>query len=718
MVAGKRPFTGRTDVEMTAAILHDDPPELTVSGKSVPLELQRIIRRCLEKSAEARFQSARDLAFALRSILSTGDVPLAPPAAAPRRARPVLWVAAAVVLLALLASTVYLLPRLGPVGRPEKPAEQGRQIKTIAVLPFDNNSKDPDSVYLSDGIPGSIKQDLQEIRSLEVRQLSSKAHIFKGADTDLQEVARALRVQAVLTGKVSQRKDHFTVSVELVDAHDMNVLFSGQFEGKSADLQEKLAEIAKQICAKLRLQLTGAEEQRLARRETDSPEAYLLYLKGRYHWGRANQESMKKALECFNQAIDKDPDYALAWAGLADTYGFYAGPWLPYPEALPKQRAAAQKALDLDPDLAEAHLAMALVIFLADYDWPGGEKEIRRAIQLKPNFAMAHDAYGLFLDSQGRLDEAEAEHRRAIELDPLTPLFISNFSWTYYLKRRYDLATQQALKALDLDQNFVPGHSTLGYISAMNGHYPAALKEFQKCRELDDIPWYLAMQAAVQGLAGNKTEARKLLEELKGRQEKGRYVMPDCFFFVYLSLGDKEQAFEWLQKMYDERSSGMLWLKVDPFFDPLRTDPRFDTGCGGTEISAALTPAMQWRSTINQHAYLTGCIHHDSTQSFTTFLFDSLCRACGGNTSTGWFAPGAVGRSHRAARRLCRNLQFSAPRCVADPSRSTARQWSRHSSLSGESRHRGADARRHPRDGHEPELFGLEHLGNPPVFRQ
>jgi eukaryotic-like serine/threonine-protein kinase len=575
MVAGKRPFTGNTDVEMTAAILHDDPPELTDSGKSLPLEVQRIIRRCLEKNPEARFQSARDLAFALRSLLNTGDVPLAAPASATGRARAVLWIAAA-ALLPLMAIGIYLLARSGPGGQDDKEAEQGaRQIKAIAVLPFVNESKDPDASYLSDGIPGSIKQDLQKIHSLEVRQLTSKARFYKGADTDLQEVARELRVQAVLSGKVSQRKDRLTVSVELVDARDMNVLLSGQFEGKSEDLQEKLTEIAKQICTKLRLQLSGAEEQRLARRDTTNPEAFLLYLQGRYHWGKANQESMKKAFECFNLAIEKDPAYALAYAGLADTYGLYAGPWLPYVEALPKWRAAAQKALELDPDLAEAHVAVALVLIGADYDWPAGEKEIRRAIQLKPNLALAHDLYGTFLDTQGRFEEAQAEHGRAIELDPLTPLFITNLSASYYFMRRYDLGIKQAHKALDLDPNFVVGHSSLGWCHMMSGQYPAALKAFQKCRELDDIPFYVADMALAHARAGDMTAARKNLEELKAMQEKGRNVVPDCFFYVYLGLGEKDLAFEWLQKMYDQRSGGITWLKVDPFNEPIRADPRF-----------------------------------------------------------------------------------------------------------------------------------------------
>jgi tetratricopeptide (TPR) repeat protein len=188
---------------------------------------------------------------------------------------------------------------------------------------------------------------------------------------------------------------------------------------------------------------------------------------------------------------------------------------------------------------------------------------------------LAHDLQGFFLDTLGQFDEAEAEHRRAIELEPLSPFFVTDLSWTYYLTRRYDLAAKQALKALDLDPNYVIGHSVLGSCSLMNGQYSAALKAFRKCRELDDTPFYVAMIASVHALAGDKAEAIKLLDELKQLQEKGRYVMSDCFFFVYLSLGEKDQAFNWLQKMFDERSSGVTWLKVDPFFDPIRADPRY-----------------------------------------------------------------------------------------------------------------------------------------------
>jgi len=577
MVTGRRPFNGRTEAEMSAAILHDDAPALTDSGKRVPPELERVIRRCLEKNPEARFQSARDLAFALRSVLNTGDVPISPvaqPSATGRSPRTV-WYAVGGGFALLAAAAVFLL-RPTPLAKDQKPAENDRQIKAIAVLPFVNVSKDPDAEYLSDGIPGSIKQDLQELRNLEVRQLSSMSRYFKGSDTDVTELARELRVQAILRGKVLQRQDRLSVSVELVDVSDQSVLLSGQFEGKSADLQEKLTEIAKQICSKLRLQLTGVEEQRLTRRDTSDPEAFQLYLKGRYHWAKASQDGMKRAFDCFNQAIDKDPAYALAYAGLADTYTFYAGAYVPYPEALPKARAAARKAVELDDHLAEAHLTMAGIHFYTDYDWPAAEKAFKRAIDLKPNLAVAHDMYGVFLQSQDRIPEAQAEHRRAIDLEPLTPLFVCDLGWSYYYQRQYDLGMEQANRALEFDPNFVYGHWLVGWIAAVKGQFPAAIASLEKCRQLDDIPMWHADLAAVHAMAGIKAEARKILDELTKLSAAGRYVMPDCFFYMHLHLGDYDQAFHWLHKMHDQRSAGIVWLKVEPMCDPIRSDPRFN----------------------------------------------------------------------------------------------------------------------------------------------
>jgi serine/threonine-protein kinase len=284
---------------------------------------------------------------------------------------------------------------------------------------------------------------------------------------------------------------------------------------------------------------------------------------------------MKRAFDCFHQAIDKDPAYALAYAGLADTYSFYAGPYLPYSEALPKARAAAQKAVELDDQLAEAHLAVAPLLFYADYDWPAAEKAFQRALELKPNLALAHDTYGYFLDSLGRFAEAEAEHNRAIDLEPLTPLFVCDLAWSYYYQRRYDQGIQQANRALELDPNFVYGHYVLGWAYAMTGEFAPAIAALEKCRKLDDIPMWRADLAAVHALAGNRAEARKTLDELRKLSAAGRYVMPDCFFLVHLHLGDKDQAFHWLQKMYDERSAGVVWLKVEPMCDPIRSDRRY-----------------------------------------------------------------------------------------------------------------------------------------------
>jgi urea transport system substrate-binding protein len=458
-----------------------------------------------------------------------------------------------------------------PESQPARPTGEG--LAAVAVLPFSTRDSGPHTEYLRDGIPGALLKKLSEIARLAVRPYSASSN-KPDEEPDLREIGRRLDAPVVLTGRVRQSRDSLFVHVDLVHVRDNRVIWVEEYRRKPADLQDIETDIARHVCARLGMSLSREEERRVTHRDTADAEAYRLYLQGRYHMVQSSLEGMNKALDCFKQAIARDPKYALAYSGLADAYGYYAGDWVPYEEALPQQKTAARKALELNDDLAEAHLAMGNVYMGQDYDWPAADKEFQRAIALKPLLDLAHDAYAQCLAFQGRFEEGLAQQKLALEINPHSPYLITNLSYLYYLQRDYDQALGQARRALQIDPDYTAAHDYLGAAYLQKGQFTEALAECRKCRQLDDVPWYLARLAAAQAMAGNQAEARKLLKELQD-VSKRRYVTPECHFLVYVSLGDKDAAFTWLQKMYDVRSQYPLRLKVQPDFDSLREDPRY-----------------------------------------------------------------------------------------------------------------------------------------------
>jgi urea transport system substrate-binding protein len=455
----------------------------------------------------------------------------------------------------------------------EPPKRTSDELRVVAVLPFVDSAADKETEYLRDGIPGALLSKLSGIEQLTMRPYSPGQQKVS-QQTDLREIGRQLDAQVVLTGRVHQTRDHLSVHVELVNVRDNRVIWVEQYERAPADLQDIEVDIAQRACARLGVSFGHQEEKRLTRRDTADPEAYRLYLQGRYYTLQSTLEGMNKSVACFKQAVAKDPKFALAYAGLADAFGYYAGDWVPYEEALPQQKAAAKKALELDDDLAEVHLAMGNVYMGQDYDWLAAEKEFKRALELKPKLEMARDAYAQLLAFQGRFEECIAQQKQALENSPNSPSLIADMSYLYYVQRRYDEAIAQCQKALQIDPNFVVAHDYLGAAYLQKGQFKEALSEFRKCRQLDDIPWYLARLASAEALAGNQAEARAKLKELQ-ELSKRRYVTPECHFLIYVALGDRDQAFAWLQKMYDVRSQYPLRLKVHPDFDGLRADARF-----------------------------------------------------------------------------------------------------------------------------------------------
>jgi serine/threonine protein kinase/tetratricopeptide (TPR) repeat protein len=569
MVTGRRAFDHDTGADTMSAILRDEPPELSGSGKSIPFELARIIRHCLEKDVGQRFESARDLAFDLRAVLSDSDVAAATPQ------RPVPGRRTRVILAAVAVSLGLLAAVLVPHLLPPRAAESDKAIDSIAVLPLANVGGEPDTEFLSDGLTESLINNLAQVPNLRVLARSTVFR-YKGQEVDPQKVGRELQVRAVLTGRVAQRDDAVTISVELVDVETGARLWGEPYQRKFADIVLIQEEIAKQISEKLRLRLTGAEQKRLARRPTENAEAFRLYLLGRYYWNKRNREGLRQAIDYLRQAVAADANYSLAYAGLADAYMLLAAyNYLPPTESVPPARIAVNKALELDPELGEAYTSRAWIKYIFDRDWTGAETDFRRALQLNPGYATGHHWYADYLTALGRFDEAGAEIRRAQELDPFSSIINRDIAWPYYFARRYDDAIAQSRKVLATDPGLMPALTLLGRAYEQKGMYDEAVATLQKAvTDSGGNTASKAMLAHVYASKGQADEARRMLAELVGGMRQ-TYVSPYSIATIYAALGETDQAFVWLRRATDEHSSDLAYVKVDPKLDRLRPDPRF-----------------------------------------------------------------------------------------------------------------------------------------------
>jgi TolB-like protein/DNA-binding winged helix-turn-helix (wHTH) protein len=477
---------------------------------------------------------------------------------------------ALLLLVALLATTIvvsYLAYSRYLTGR----SKAG--ITSIAVLPFVNETGDPNAEYLSDGISESLINSLSQLPGVKIIARSS-AFKYKGTEVDLNEVAKSLGVEAILIGRVTQRGENLSISVELVNASDKTQVWGEQYDRKLSDLLAIQREIAGEIVEKLKPKVSG-EEKGLAKHYTESNEAYQLYLKGRFYWNKRTAEALKKSIEYFNQAIEKDPGFALAYAGLADSYVVPANR-LPPREAMPKAKAAAIQALELDETLAEAHASLGRVFAAYDWDWTSAEKEYKRAIEVNPRYVIAHQWYGGYLEAMGRHNEAIAERKRAQEMEPLSLIINFELGLAFYYARDYDQAIEQFQKTLELDQDFPPAHAFLPAAYEQKGMYGEAIAEFKSAIPLKggSEVTYLAGLGHVYAVSGKKSEARTLLDELKHLSAQ-EYVPAPNIALIYAGLGEKDQAFAWLEKGYEDRSFQMQWIKIEPRWDSLRSDPRF-----------------------------------------------------------------------------------------------------------------------------------------------
>ncbi|HYV00216.1 MAG TPA: tetratricopeptide repeat protein [Pyrinomonadaceae bacterium] len=443
-------------------------------------------------------------------------------------------------------------------------------IQSIAVMPFVNASGNADVEYLSDGMTETLISSLSQLPNLNVKPRSSVFR-YKGQETDPQTVAKELNVEAVLNGRVAQRGQDIDLFVELVDSALNKVVWSQQYNRKQTDLVSLQIDVARDISTRLKTKLSGSDEAKVTKTYTTNPEAYQLYLKGNFYQTKYTEDGYKKGIEYYEKAIAIDPNYALAYHGIANAYDFANGWYLPPKESEPKAKAAALKALELDDGLAETHYLLGKILFWYEWDWAAAQREWKRANELDPSYP---SDYPLYLAAIGRLEEAVKAQEVVHQRFPLDLNVNLDFAGILLSAGRYDDSIEQTRKALELDQNFWWSYQTLGLAYERKKQYSEAVAALERARLADDNPSSLGYLGYVYGKAGKKAEAQKALEELKELSKK-RYVSPYNFACVYTGLNDKDQAFEWLERTYQERSFFMTQLKADTVLDNLRPDPRF-----------------------------------------------------------------------------------------------------------------------------------------------
>ncbi|MFP5265491.1 MAG: protein kinase domain-containing protein [Blastocatellia bacterium] len=554
MLTARVPFEGETAIEVIDKIIHEEPVAVARLNYSVPPELERIVRKCLEKDRDRRYQSTRELLTDLNNLRRDTD-------SGPR--------------------TSHGLNRRTQVVR--RPRSR-KAIDSLAILPLINMSGDMDTEYLSDGITESLINNLSKLPKLRVMARSTVFR-YKGRATDGLEnadgsdplqVGADLGVRAVFIGRVFQRDDSLVIKAELVDASDGSHLWGGQFTRPMTDVFAIEEEISQEISENLRLKLTGAQKKQLAQRYTQNTEAYQLYLKGRYHWNKRTQEGITKGVEFFENAIALDPNYALAYAGLADCYNLLASYSTMSPRtAFLRAKATVMRALKLDPNLAEANASLAHIRFWYEWDWHGAERDFKKALELNSGYGTARLWYALYLISMGRAEEAIAEVKRAQEVDPLSLVINLNVSRVLYFAREYDSAADQCLKTIEMYPGFFLGYRRLGQIYERKRMYAEALAEFDKSLALAaNNSETISVKGYTLAAAGRVVEAEQVLAELKELSEQ-IYVSPYSLSRVLFGLGREGEAFEYLERTYQERHGILVYLKVEPLFDGLRSDPRF-----------------------------------------------------------------------------------------------------------------------------------------------
>jgi len=573
MATGALPFRGDTSGVIFDSILNRAPVSPVRLNPDLPVELERIVTKCLEKDRNLRYQHASEIRTDLRRLKRDTESGKSI-AAGVRTSR---WSRRTIVMSAIALVSVIALIGVGVF---YFRGSTHTRINSVAVLPFANANGDPNTEYLSDGITEGIIDRLSGLPNVKVISRTS-AFRYKKREIEPQKVAKELGVEALVTGRVMQRGDELSISAELVDANEDKQLWGEQYSRKLADVASVQQEIASAISGNLRLRLSSEDKTRLAKASATNPEAYQLYLKGRYVANQSTADGLNKSIEYFQQAIDKDPGYAMAYVGLADSYNTLGGGlnYVSPRETIPKAKAAAMKALELDNTVGEAHAALGFAEWFYDWDWPTAEREFKAAIELNPNSAVSHFRYSECLLTRTQFDEGISEIKRAQELDPVSTQTMGGLGHAYLVMRRYDESIPHFQKALDLYPTAAFIRAQLAWAYAMKGMYPQALAEYDKIAEPDKavaaenqlVADGLGWVYAVSGRRADALQIAKEVEELSSHTYVDFYQLAT----IYAGLGEKGEAFRMLEKGYEERSAGMLYLAIDPFWDGMRSDPRY-----------------------------------------------------------------------------------------------------------------------------------------------
>jgi eukaryotic-like serine/threonine-protein kinase len=573
MLTGRVPFEGDTPLSVAMKQKTETPQPPAELNAQIPPDLSGVILKCLEKDKAGRYQNAGELLADLDRIQATF------PAAGrltPRRRGgtsdivTVRWRRYLPYSAAVLALLVVALVGVTYLTRGRAPT-----LDSIAVLPFAFTNPDADTEYLRDGIPDSVISRLSELGSLKKVISSSSTARYKNRVVDPKQVGHELGVVAVLTGRIQRTGRGVSVSAELVNTEDGSLIWSRHYEQPLGAVLTLDETIARDTVEQLRLRLTGENKERLLRRATESPEAYQAYLRGRFYWNKRTRDGLMKGVTYFQKAIAKDPAYAPAYAGLSDSYCLLARyAYAPPNEAMPKAKAAAEKALEIDARLGEAHASLAYLKRQYEWDWPGAEAEFRKAIEFSPNYATAHHWYAMLLSQLARHEEAVARVARALELDPLSLIINTNVAWAYYFARQYDRAIEQFKRTIEMDLGYAVAHMRLGQTYIQKGMLEQAVAEFRKAVALSpESTEILAGLAHACAVSGNTREAGEILQKLS-TLPSDQYVSPYDLAVAHAGLGQNARALDLLEKGFGERAN-MVFIKVEPRLDGLRAEPRF-----------------------------------------------------------------------------------------------------------------------------------------------
>jgi eukaryotic-like serine/threonine-protein kinase len=568
MATGRQAFSGGTGGVIIEAILTRPPTPARSINPHLPAMLEEIINKALNKNIDQRYQRAADIRSDLQGVERGVDA----------NWRNVATASGFAARSTITPSQLSVAPApqdLATQGRGPRTERVSRVINSLAVLPFENATHDSENEYLSDGIAGSLINILATVPKLRVMARSTVLR-YKAGGIDPRAVGRDLNVRAVLTGRIMQSGESLRIGAELVDVATGSQLWGAQYHRKPGDIFSIQDEISNEISEKLRLKLTRDEKKRLSKRPTADAEAYRLYLKGRHHWDRWTEDGFYKAIEYFQLAVEKDPSYALAYCGLADSYVLLG--WnshLPPRQAFPKAKMAAMRALRVDPDLGEAHAPLAAVLWLHQWQWKEAQAEFQRSLALNPSYPTAHHWFAEYVMTMGRPAEAIEQMKASQELDPLSLIISVAIGWANYMGRRYDQAFEQLRRTVDLEPHYPVTYWILGVLLRKMGQLEPAIAEGEKGVKLSGgSPLMSAALAQTLATAGERAKAIQILDELTSLA-KQKYVSPYFFAGIHIGLGQHDRAMEFLEQSYDEISHWLIYLHTDPSMDPLRSSPRF-----------------------------------------------------------------------------------------------------------------------------------------------